>query len=125
MTRGQVLIVEDDDEVRELMVMWLATQDVDVRAAGNGAEALRLLQAMPSLPDLILTDLMMPVADGWMLCAELAQHPQLAQIPVAVITAVPSESSIPLAVTPVAVFTKPLDLDWLSQLIREYCGAVR
>jgi CheY-like chemotaxis protein len=123
MSIGRVMIVEDDDELRQMMLAWLATEDVQVMTAANGAQALRLLESAPR-PDLILTDLMMPVANGWSLCAGLANDARLAGIPVVVLSAVTTPQPS-LEVTPVAVLAKPLDLDALSQIVHEVVAGVQ
>ena len=57
-----VLVVEDDDSIREMIGLSLASADHASVAAANGEEALRLLETLS--PDLILLDLRMPVVDG-------------------------------------------------------------
>jgi CheY-like chemotaxis protein len=59
-----VLLVEDDDDVREMIGRALQLGGHEVRAARHGREALALLHERHK-PSLILTDLMMPVMDGW------------------------------------------------------------
>jgi CheY-like chemotaxis protein len=122
MSRGHVLIVEDDAGVRELLETWLTIEEVQVTTATNGADAWRLLECADPPPNLIFTDLMMPVADGWCFCARLSRDPMLARIPVALISAV-TRPAPPLAIQPVAVLTKPINLDDLSSVVREFCSS--
>jgi len=82
-----VLIVDDDDDIREALTDTLEDNGFRVLTAVNGLEALRLLRTGPVAPAVILLDLMMPVMDGYGFLAEQQQDPQLAAIPVAVITA--------------------------------------
>jgi len=63
---SRVLIVEDEPDIRELIVHHLKREGYLVSAASSGEEALRQVQAAP--PDLVLLDLMMPVMDGLELC---------------------------------------------------------
>jgi CheY-like chemotaxis protein len=90
---NQVLLVDDDDDFREALDAALKQQGYRVEHAGNGREALaRLSRAQP---DAILVDLMMPVMDGWHLLAALASDPQLAGIPVAVLSAARKPAGLP------------------------------
>jgi two-component system, chemotaxis family, chemotaxis protein CheY len=60
---GRVLVVEDDQLLREALEEILVDEGIEVRTAANGAEALAYLDTWE--PDLILLDLMMPVMDGF------------------------------------------------------------
>jgi two-component system, cell cycle sensor histidine kinase and response regulator CckA len=72
-----VLVVDDDEDVRELAVASLEDQGYRVLAAAGGAEALRLLAAERHV-DVLFTDIMMPGLDGFSLAkAALAEHPGL------------------------------------------------
>ena len=59
-----ILVAEDNDDTREMMVRHLRRGGYVVQEARNGSEALRMLGEMPA-PVLVLLDLMMPVMDGW------------------------------------------------------------
>src|SRR4030095_16530482 len=63
-----VLVVDDDDGIREAIVDLLVEEGFDAVGAGNGLEALNLLAEAPRKPSLILLDLMMPELDGWTFC---------------------------------------------------------
>jgi DNA-binding response OmpR family regulator len=67
-----VLIVDDDRELRELMAWKLRREGYDVRVAGDGAEALGLIETEP--PAVILLDLQMPVLDGLGFARELRRR---------------------------------------------------
>ena len=82
---GQVLIVEDDANLRELLRRTLEAEQWPVVEAENGLVALERIQARK--PAVILLDLMMPVMDGFQLLAELRQREEWRSIPVVVITA--------------------------------------
>jgi PAS domain S-box-containing protein len=80
-----VLLVEDDEETREIMAHTLEKNGWKVSEASNGQEALDM---MPDVqPRLILLDLMMPVMDGFGFLAEMRTKPEWQDIPVIVITA--------------------------------------
>jgi CheY-like chemotaxis protein len=82
-----ILIVDDDLDIREALVETLEDMGFPVVTAAHGSEALALLRHTPVLPSLILLDLMMPVMDGYRFWEELRRDPELASIPVAIITA--------------------------------------
>src|SRR5260221_12705088 len=87
-----VLVVEDDRDIREGLADLLGDYGYTVRGASNGREALEVLGG-PSLPCIILLDLMMPVMDGWQLMEEVSRRRELAGIPICIITAGGSEKN--------------------------------
>ena len=80
-----VLVVEDDDDTREMMVRTLANDGWTVREAANGRVALDRVQE--AVPELILLDLMMPEMDGFEFIAHLRENEAWHSIPVVVLTA--------------------------------------
>jgi signal transduction histidine kinase/DNA-binding response OmpR family regulator len=80
-----VLVVEDDSDSREMLVRVLRKEGYSVTEAENGSVALERIAEQR--PELILLDLMMPVMDGFEFLSILATQPQLAGIPVIVVTA--------------------------------------
>jgi PAS domain S-box-containing protein len=80
-----VLVVEDEDDIRELMVRMLTKEGWAVSEASNGVEALE--RVSENLPELILLDLIMPEMDGFEFLAELRKRPVWRRIPVVVVTA--------------------------------------
>ena len=82
---GKVLIVDDDPEVREMLVRTLERQDWVVSTADDGRAGLDSIAA--NAPDLILLDLMMPRMDGFEFVSELRKHEDWRAIPIIVITA--------------------------------------
>ena len=111
-----VLIVEDADDLREMLVEFLDLEGFDPTAARHGAEALAILHEADTLPIAVVLDLMMPVMDGWQLCAQLRANERLAQIPVLVMSAVADRYPENDAV---AVLQKPLDFDALLAALQE------
>lgn len=79
-----LLFVDDNDEMREFLEDQLS-KDFVVETAGNGEEALKKLRE--GRFDIIVTDIMMPVLDGYELCREIKQDPNLSPIPVVFLTA--------------------------------------
>ena len=81
----RVLVVDDDRDIRELMVELLASEGYEVASASDGRRA--LAEARARRPDVILLDLMMPVMSGWEFREAQLRDPTLADIPVVVVTA--------------------------------------
>src|SRR5262245_23155992 len=81
-----VLVVDDDEEIRNALTEFLSDEGYGVVSASNGREALASLREGVH-PSVILLDLMMPVMDGWDFRAEQLRDPGLRDIPVVVITA--------------------------------------
>jgi CheY-like chemotaxis protein len=84
-TPGTVLLVEDDEEQRQLMHASLSARGWMVHEAANGRFAIDALAA--NLPDVILLDLLMPEMDGFQMVAALQAEPAWRDIPVVVVTA--------------------------------------
>jgi CheY-like chemotaxis protein len=80
-----VLIVEDDDDSREMLELLLTSNEYETMSARNGAEALE--QMRQRRPCLVLLDLQMPVMNGWEFRELQLQDPQLADVPVVCVTA--------------------------------------
>jgi CheY-like chemotaxis protein len=81
----RVLVVDDDRDIRELLVELLGGEGYLVSSAADGRQALR--EAHAHRPDVILLDLMMPVMDGYQFRAAQLEDPDLAQVPVVIISA--------------------------------------
>jgi CheY-like chemotaxis protein len=84
---GPVLLVDDDLDIREILPETMADMGFEVVTAANGLEALRMVGQMPVRPSVILLDLMMPVMDGYGFLEARTKEPEIASIPVAIITA--------------------------------------
>lgn len=81
-----ILLVDDDQELRDLISDLLEEEGYAVVATGDGKEALRYL-AGGRAPVLILLDLMMPIVDGWTFLSVIRGDARLSRIPVVVMTA--------------------------------------
>ena len=113
-----VLLIEDDESIRDTVKLALEFGHIPVAVASNGREALKLLEKMER-PGLILLDMMMPVLDGWGFLEELDRLPALSRIPVVAMTASGEKAdSLPVA----EVVTKPLDLRALLKVANAYCA---
>ncbi|MFT4924122.1 MAG: signal transduction histidine kinase/ligand-binding sensor domain-containing protein [Phenylobacterium sp.] len=79
-----VLIVEDNDELRTYLAS-LFNDEYNVLLAENGEQGIE--EALKHIPDLIISDVMMPKKDGFELCAEVKNHPSTSHIPIILLTA--------------------------------------
>ena len=115
---GGILVVDDDPDIRDSLREVLEDEGYDVACVGNGREALDHLKAAKPQPCVILLDLMMPVMDGWQFRKEQKQDPELAGIPLVVITATGKR---PVLIDAAELVMKPLDLTQLFAAIERYC----
>ena len=114
----RVLLVEDAPFLRYAFSRLLRLQGYEVREANDGQEALDCIGEFR--PDLVLTDLMMPVMGGVELIANLRANPEFADVPVVAITADATDQAEQLArqAGAVDVITKPIDLPSLLDRLR-------
>jgi len=82
-----ILVVEDEEPVRELLRLYLEKEGYEVLAARDGEEALE--KAASEMPDLVLLDIMLPKLDGWTVCREIRRK---CSVPVIMLTAKGEES---------------------------------
>jgi CheY-like chemotaxis protein len=115
----KVLVVDDDQDNREILIELLDSVGYSAIGAENGSRALTVLEEGLD-PDLILTDLQMPVMSGWDLCEALKQHPSLRSIPVVLLCAMAEKERGQLQVDD--AFEKPTDTQALLARIAELCG---
>jgi CheY-like chemotaxis protein len=113
-----VLVVEDEEEARCFLTQILEFEGFKVMGVENGAEALAYLEKSDQ-PCLIVLDLSMPVMSGPLFRAAMLRDSRLKTIPVVVVTALEPRAAAGLS--PVKVFTKPLDADDLLATIRQHC----
>ncbi len=85
MSGARVLVVDDEDDIRTILVVTLRRAGYDVASAGDGVEAVEAVQRQA--PDLIVMDVMMPRADGLEALKRIRAHPSTAQLPVIMLTA--------------------------------------
>lgn len=120
LSKGEVLIVEDDRDLRNVLSQVLAEEGYEVGGAEHGLHALKQLRS-GRRPSLILLDLTMPVMNGWQFRAEQRQDPSIAAIPVVVISAGANlaEQVVPLGIQ--EYLRKPIQLGQLLATVERYC----
>jgi DNA-binding response OmpR family regulator len=87
-----ILVADDDDDVRELVVFRLARAGYEVITAGDGEEALKL--ALERRPDICVIDVMMPKLDGYELTERLRAADELAGVSIVLLTASVQEADV-------------------------------
>jgi CheY-like chemotaxis protein len=104
--RRTVLIIDDEESVREVLSRFLTKAGYEVKVAANGQEALQMVHSQAP-PDLIVLDLMMPVMSGFEVLSALRVNSEWRRIPVVVLTATMGYSAGHLQAD--AVLQKPFD----------------
>ena len=114
--RQKLVIVEDDLEIRDYLATELGT-DYDIVACSNGKEGLQT--TLKELPDLVITDIMMPEMDGNTLCSKIKTNGTISHIPVILLTAKSRDEDQleGLATGADAYIVKPFNLDILRRTI--------
>jgi CheY-like chemotaxis protein len=115
--RDRVLVVEDDDDIREVMELLLSAEGFHVDVAKDGLDALEKLEP-DQKPPLILLDMMMPRMDGEAFINAVRNQPALAATPIVVISgnAAAREKADRLRAS--ACLVKPFELEELLSLVR-------
>jgi CheY-like chemotaxis protein len=125
-TLGNILIVEDDADTREMLTTLLAMEGFHAVAAEDGLEALHLLRTVrhraPEVPCLVLLDLTMPRLGGHEFRRAQLGDPTVASVPVAVMSGAIDLEARAQALGAVASVSKPIDCDVLMEVVRRYCA---
>lgn len=111
------LVVDDDSETRSLVRLILETEGYAVVEAAHGEEALGLIGPDP-VPDVIVTDLAMPILNGVALIERLGSEPRTATIPIVVVSASDEARALQASGRVDAVVRKPFDATALAECIR-------
>jgi CheY-like chemotaxis protein len=128
LTKSTILVVDDDDDIREMVCATLSNEGYCTVGSSNGKDTLDLLEASEERPVLILLDLTMPIMDGWEFLLNVDNHPELRKIPVALMSA---HSTILRAFDADwdkygftrLLLPKPLDMTRLLSIVRGVCHA--
>ena len=111
--RAIVLLVEDEDELRDIVGDLLEDDGYEVIPAANGKQAIDFLQSADELPSVIVLDLMMPIVSGWECLRAIQSQERFASIPVLVVTAMGRDR--PPGVT---LLKKPFSIADLLETVR-------
>jgi DNA-binding response OmpR family regulator len=122
--RPNVLVADDNADIRDLLATRLGTRGFNVTLAADGQEALQAALADP--PDIALLDWVMPVIQGHELCVKLKTDPRTAAVPVVMLTARGEKEDRLLGrdLGADAYLVKPFDIDELVATIRRLTGSV-
>ena len=114
---GTILVVDDDPISRDLIERALTRQGLHIELASSGEQALELAKKLH--PQAITLDVMMPGMDGWAVLSALKADPDLAEIPVILLSFV-GNKSLGFALGASDYLTKPVDGKRLAALLRKY-----
>jgi CheY-like chemotaxis protein len=114
---GTVLVIDDEVAVRDLMQRFLTREGFRVVAAAGGEEGLR--RARELRPDAITLDVMMPGMDGWAVLSALKADPDVADIPVVMLTIV-DDKNLGYALGAADYLTKPIDRERLVAVLKQH-----
>jgi len=120
-TADRILVIDDDATARELIADHLKAEGFSVVTAEGGVQGLKLARELR--PTAITLDVIMPDLDGWSVLAALRQDPELAEIPVIMITIV-DEHRRGIALGAAGYLTKPIDRERLHRLVNRFRAPV-
>jgi two-component system, OmpR family, alkaline phosphatase synthesis response regulator PhoP len=115
--RGPVLVVDDDQDIREIVEIALTSHGYRVITARDGHDCLRQARGVER-PSIILLDLMMPDMNGWAVCEELMKDPELSDVAVVILTGNADVREERVGKYPVV--KKPIELKHLLELIERH-----
>jgi CheY-like chemotaxis protein len=125
MSKKTVLVIDDEEGIRDTLRFALELEGWEVHTAKNGKEGLKAIQETPRI-DLIFVDLMMPIMNGWEFIAATKNDPSLSSIPIVIVTAFPEIATrfpdkAP-GLTQYPVLSKPFNLDAVIAVLTK-CGS--
>jgi CheY-like chemotaxis protein len=112
-----ILVIEDDDDIRNAIVDLLETEGYITQSAINGKDALDKLTEI-SKPCLVLLDMMMPIMNGRQFLDVVMKDSRLAPIPVLIVSAIADKSNTQGSV---GFLKKPIDIDIVLDVVSQYC----
>jgi len=121
---GRVLVVDDDDDVREIIKSFLQLAGFDVAEASGGAEGLKALRWDKTIR-LVLLDLTMPEMDGWRFRYEQMSDPRLSRIPTIIVSGEPLAHIVDEELRAADYLSKPVGRDHLIGVVAKYCEPVK
>lgn len=116
-TSNTVLVIDDDAAVRDQLQRLLDREGFHVLTASSGKQGLQLAATVP--PAVIVLDLVMPEMDGWQVLSELKKDPQLAPVPVIILSMIEDREQ-GFALGAADYLTKPIDRDHMRRTLNKY-----
>jgi signal transduction histidine kinase/CheY-like chemotaxis protein/ligand-binding sensor domain-containing protein/protocatechuate 3,4-dioxygenase beta subunit len=116
-TATTVLVIDDDPAVLDLMERFLTKEGLRIETASGGIAGLELARTLK--PDVITLDVMMPGMDGWAVLSALKSDPELADIPVIMVTIL-DDKQMGFALGATDFMTKPIEWSRLGVLLNKY-----
>jgi two-component system cell cycle response regulator DivK len=125
MSKGRILIVEDNEDNFQLVRFLLERDGFEVISAANGKEGVET--AMREKPDLILMDLSMPEMDGWTAAQKIKAEPETKAIPLLALTAhtLPGDRMRALEAGCDGYISKPINVEYLIKTVSSSIGKAR
>jgi DNA-binding response OmpR family regulator len=119
---GRVLVVDDDDVIRQLITVNLELEGFEVETAMDGQDCLDKVKDVR--PDVVTLDIMMPRLDGWENAVKLREDPDTADVKVVLLSARAQEADVQRGsrIGVDAYLTKPFDPDELITVVRRLAG---
>ena len=119
---GRVLVVDDDDVIRQLITVNLELEGFEVATAVDGQDCLDKIKDVR--PDVVTLDIMMPRLDGWEAASRLRADPETADVKVVLLSARAQEADLERGsrIGVDAYLTKPFDPDELIEVVRRLAG---
>jgi CheY-like chemotaxis protein len=121
---SSLMVIDDDRDIREVVIESLNDEGYGALGAQNGKEALAMLRSSGApLPCVILLDMMMPVMDGSTFRAEQLGDPRLRGIPVVIMSASAQIEATASQLGATSYLRKPLQLLDLFEVAERFCGS--
>jgi CheY-like chemotaxis protein len=120
---AKVLVIEDDENIRETLGIILRSEGLDVQVAPDGIQALALLRG-EFFPSLILVDLMMPNMDGETFIARLKEDPELCRLPVVIMSGHNEVREKALRLSAEAFLVKPVGMEEVLSVVRQFVSCL-
>ncbi|SRR5712692_6648561 len=117
-----VLVIDDDFDIRDLLIEILRDEGLSVATASQGAEALKMLETVR--PDVILLDLNMPVMNGFEFRRAQRRDPALRRIPTVVMTAADLQKDRIAELAAEGALGKPISFPDLLSMVKRYCTRI-
>jgi DNA-binding response OmpR family regulator len=119
-SRGRILVVDDDPRLLHIVEMYLSIEGYDVVTAENGEDGLREVET--ARPDLVILDIMMPGMDGIEACRRIRTNAETQSVPVVMFSALSSDDDVERARLAGAnhLITKPFNLVGLGSVVNTF-----